>query len=79
MNLQARIFPTYFTAQTGLALLTAATYPSGSFIGLASERVDLALLGVTFGTSLLNVILFGPKTSQAMTKRKEIGIDLALI
>ena len=74
IRLQARVFPTYFAAETALAVLIAVTYPPGSILGLLSNPVDLALLGVTVGMSALNLTVFGPRTLQAMRKRTDTGI-----
>ncbi|KAF4630987.1 hypothetical protein G7Y89_g7147 [Cudoniella acicularis] len=68
-TLQRRVFPVYFSLQTGLVAATALTYPSGSILGLADNVVDATILGVTLGLSVLNAFVFGPRTSQAMVER----------
>ncbi|KAH8663616.1 hypothetical protein BGZ60DRAFT_432753 [Tricladium varicosporioides] len=68
-TLQKRVFPVYFNIQTGLALATALTYPSGSVVGLIDNTTDVIILGVTFGLSVLNMFVYGPRTSKAMVER----------
>lgn len=72
-TLQKRVFPIYFGIETALAVATAVTYPSGSISALAANRVDLALLGVTLGMSVLNLLVYGPKTTEAMVQRSHQG------
>ncbi|KAE9374120.1 hypothetical protein N431DRAFT_481418 [Stipitochalara longipes BDJ] len=67
--LQKRVFPVYFNIQTGLVAAAALTYPPESVLGLAKNIPDTILLGVTFGLSLLNKFVYGPRTSQAMVEK----------
>ena len=73
-TLQKRIFPLYFGIETALAATTAATYPSGSILALASHHLDSALLGLTLAMSGLNLLVYGPKTIVAMVHRSHQGI-----
>lgn len=73
MNLQKRIFPLYFAAETALVLVTVVTYPASSVLGLLSEPIDLGLLGVSLAMSGLNYLVYGPRTLQAMLKRTDTG------
>ncbi len=73
-TLQKRVFPVYFNIQTGLVIATALTYPSGSVLGLADNIPDAVILGVTFGLSVLNKFVFGPRTSRAMVERAHQGM-----
>ena len=73
-TLQKRIFPLYFGIETALAAATAATYPSGSILVLASHHLDSALLGLTLAMSGLNLLVYGPKTIVAMVHRSHQGI-----
>ncbi|KIN06897.1 hypothetical protein OIDMADRAFT_15946 [Oidiodendron maius Zn] len=68
-TLQKRIFPLYFGIETALAAATAATYPSGSIWALASHHLNSALLGLTLAMSGLNLLVYGPKTIEAMVHR----------
>ncbi|KAH6681754.1 hypothetical protein B0J14DRAFT_222197 [Halenospora varia] len=68
-TLQKRVFPVYFNIQTGLVLATVLTYPSGSMLGLINNVADVVILGATFGLSVLNMFVFGPRTSKAMVDR----------
>lgn len=72
-TLQKHVFPVYFALQTALAATTAITYPSGSILALAKNRGDAALLGATLGISILNWLIYGPRTSQLMVKRSHQG------
>lgn len=73
MTLQRKVFPVYFAIETALAVVTAVTYPGGSIIALSSNSVDSALLGIALGTSTLNLLVYGPKTSVALTNRNHAG------
>lgn len=55
-------------------IATALTYPPGSVLGLADNIPDATILGVTFGLSVLNNFVFGPRTSRAMVERVHQGI-----
>jgi hypothetical protein len=72
-SLQKRIFPVYFTLQTTLTAATVVTYPSGSLLALVENRFDAATLGTTLGITILNWLVFGPRTSQIMVKRIHQG------
>jgi hypothetical protein len=72
-TLQKRIFPIYFTLQTTLVAATVVTYPSGSLLALAANRGDAVILGVTFGVSMLNLFVFGPRTSELMVEKSHQG------
>ena len=73
-TIQKRIFPIYFTSQSALVAATAITYPSGSLLALVENRVDAVVLGVVLGTSVLNSLVFGPRTSQLTTERSHQGM-----
>lgn len=75
-SLQKRAFPVYFRLGTALAFATAVTYPSGSIFALASNSVDSVLLGLTIAMSGLNLLVYGPKTSDAMVQRTHQGQHL---
>jgi hypothetical protein len=73
MTLQRKVFPVYFTIEMTLVMATAVTYPGGSVSALSHNNVDLALLGVALGTSGLNLLVYGPKTSEALINRNQAG------
>lgn len=73
-SLQKRIFPVYFALQTTLTAATVVTYPSGSLFALIENKLDAATLGTTLGITLLNWLVFGPRTSQSMVKRTHQGM-----
>ena len=72
--IQKRIFPIYFASQSALVAATAVTYPSGSLLALVENRVDAIVLGVILGISVLNSLVFGPRTSQLTTERSHQGM-----
>ena len=72
-SLQKRIFPVYFGLQTALVAVTAITYPSGSLVALGQNKLDATVLSLTLGISVLNLLVFGPRTSQAMVERAHQG------
>lgn len=69
MSLQKKVFPAYFGAETALTLATAVTYPAGSLLALSGNSLDLTLLGVSLGMSGLNLLVYGPRTTNAMQAR----------
>jgi hypothetical protein len=72
-TLQKRLFPVYFRSQTLLILLTAATFPTQGPISLVkyqSDWIPFLVAGVTAG---LNLMYYGPKTSQIMMVKKYQG------
>jgi hypothetical protein len=73
MTLQRKVFPVYFAIETVLVMATAVTYPGGSILALSHNNVDLALLGVALGTSGLNLLVYGPKTAEALKNRNQTG------
>lgn len=78
-TLQKRVFPVYFNIQTGLVLAAVLTYPSGSMLGLINNVADVVILGATFGLSVLNMFVFGPRTSKAMVDRIHQGKRLSMV
>ncbi|KAH8660047.1 hypothetical protein BX600DRAFT_522785 [Xylariales sp. PMI_506] len=77
-TLQKRVFPIYFAIETALTVATALTYPAGSIVALLSSGVDLALLGITLGTSGLNLLVYGPRTTEAMVARTHQGANMKI-
>ncbi|GAB1316419.1 hypothetical protein MFIFM68171_06629 [Madurella fahalii] len=65
-TLQKRIFPVYFRGQTVLLLLSAVTFPPHGLPSLARQMADWIPYAVAGTTSLLNLLMYGPKTRQAM-------------
>ncbi|KAI9765797.1 MAG: hypothetical protein M1840_007079, partial [Geoglossum simile] len=68
-SLQKRVFPIYFRLQSLLVILTAITYPPSSLSSLASSTSDLLLLAFAGVTAVLNLVIYGPRTSRAMVQR----------
>ncbi|EFX02826.1 hypothetical protein CMQ_2755 [Grosmannia clavigera kw1407] len=73
MSLQKKAFPVPFGVALALSLTTALTYPAGSVVGLMAtgspNRRDLFFLSVSLGMSLLNLLVFGPRTISALVQR----------
>lgn len=72
-TLQKHVFPIYFRISAALAAVTAVTYPCGSIFALPSNRIDFALLSLTLAVSCLNLLVYGPKTIEAMVLRTHQG------
>ncbi len=72
-TLQKHVFPTYFRLQTALLLLTAATHPPHGAISLAVSPRDLLPLAIGAATALPNLLVYGPRTQEAMVQRVHQG------
>lgn len=87
-TLQTNIFPIFFSFQSVLPLILAATWPGSSSPGLQTPRKDPGMAGLLmehnlwnallpislmFATSALNLVLLGPATTRVMRKRKHQG------
>ncbi|EPS29550.1 hypothetical protein PDE_04500 [Penicillium oxalicum 114-2] len=77
--LQRRLFPVYFKWQVGLAALTAATHPPCSIASIIHDSWAVIPLVVVIGTSSLNWLVYGPRTTQSAFVRRtlERGKDQA--
>jgi hypothetical protein len=83
-SLQQKIFPIYFSLQTALPVVLALTYPgakapfstpsslAGTFAEVNRWSV-LAPLATVFVTSLINMVVVGPATTNIMRERKHQG------
>ncbi|WPG98427.1 Hypothetical protein R9X50_00121700 [Acrodontium crateriforme] len=83
-TLQTAIFPPFFTLQTVLPAVLALTFPgdriagtairsNSGFFGLLADANTwsaLAPIAVMFGTSIVNLLYFGPATTKVMKQRK---------
>jgi hypothetical protein len=72
-SLQRRVFPIYFRLQTLLVVLTAVTYSPRSLSSLARSTGDLLPLAFAGVTAILNLVMYGPRTSRAMVERIHQG------
>lgn len=72
-TLQKRVFPTYFRLQSLLLLLTAATHPPHGPFSLAALPGDLVPLALGGITAALNLMVYGPRTQEAMIERIHQG------
>lgn len=74
-TLQKRVFPAYFRIQSTLLLLTAATHaPHGPF-SLVKSPGDLIPLALGGALAALNLMIYGPRTQEAMVQRIHQGIQ----
>ncbi len=68
-TLQKRIFPIYFRAQTALVVLTAISVPALGPRSLAQNKADWIPFAVAGATAVLNMTMYGPRTSKLMVDR----------
>jgi len=81
-SLQQKIFPIYFTMQTGLPVILALTYPGvRTALGTATNGISgtlveanrwsvLAPLATIFVAGIINMAYVGPATTRIMKERK---------
>ncbi|EKG22275.1 hypothetical protein MPH_00342 [Macrophomina phaseolina MS6] len=74
VRLQGRVFPVYFALQTAGTVLMILTYP-GHSLGTLLARRDFFPLGAMLATSLLNSLVYGPRTKRAMLDLVEKRAD----
>ncbi|CAM1511971.1 Fc.00g094840.m01.CDS01 [Cosmosporella sp. VM-42] len=68
-TLQKRLFPIYFQGQTLLLFLSAVTFPPNGPFSLVQHKGDWIPFAVAGVTSVLNLVLYGPRTRQTMIDR----------
>ncbi|KAK4213902.1 hypothetical protein QBC37DRAFT_315467 [Rhypophila decipiens] len=68
-TLQKKIFPLYFRGQAILLVLTTVTFPPGSLVSMIQHKSDWIPLTVAGTTTLLNLMVYEPRTRKAMTER----------
>ncbi|KAI5918643.1 hypothetical protein F4810DRAFT_715247 [Camillea tinctor] len=73
MSLQKRLFPVYFRTQSLLLLLTAVTIPPYGPLSLVAKKGTWIPLLVASATALLNLVVYGPRTSRLMLERAHRG------
>ncbi|KAL5453218.1 hypothetical protein PMIN07_008082 [Paraphaeosphaeria minitans] len=71
-SLQKRVFPIYFRRQTALLILTAITFPHGP-LALIKRKGDWVPFFVAGATALLNLAVYGPRTSRLMMRRRVLA------
>ncbi|KAI1630954.1 hypothetical protein F4809DRAFT_654399 [Biscogniauxia mediterranea] len=69
VSLQKRLFPAYFRTQSLLLLLTAVTFSPYGSLSLVSRKGTWIPLLVAGATALLNLVVYGPRTSRLMLER----------
>jgi hypothetical protein len=74
-RLQARLFPLYFRLQTGLLVMTILTWPPTGVFSLVMEgqKSHWIPLAVALWACVINTVLFGPRTRQAMLDLVQLG------
>lgn len=72
-TLQKRVFPVYFRLQSLLFLSTALTHPPFGPVSLVSSPWDLMPLGIGGALAVLNMMVWGPRTQEAMVERIHQG------
>jgi len=73
-QLQKKVFPVYFKIQTVLCLFTAVTVPPASLLSVISSPFTALPLGLILFPSVINLAVYGPRTSQAMIARTHQGM-----
>jgi hypothetical protein len=68
----------YFQSQMFLVCLTALTLPPGGLLSIAQSRSDAIPLALAGITAALNLMVYGPRTRQAMIERIHQGISYPL-
>lgn len=72
-TLQKRLFPIYFRCQALLLVLTVLTFPPHGPASLFKEKSNWIPLVVVGVTSLANLLVYGPRSKQAMIDRTHQG------
>jgi hypothetical protein len=72
-TLQKKVFPVYFCGQSALIVVTAITFPHGP-LALAETKGDWIPFAAAGATALLNLMVYGPRTSRLMMKRRALGM-----
>ncbi|EON66740.1 hypothetical protein W97_05986 [Coniosporium apollinis CBS 100218] len=73
-TLQKRIFPAYFQASVILVGLTAFTHPPRGLSSLVHHGYDVVPLAIALVMNVLNWVVYGPRTTQAMVERTHQGL-----
>lgn len=72
-TLQKRVFPIYFRSQSLLLVMTIATFPPHGPSLLAKEKGDWIAFLVAGVAAGLNLVVYGPRTRNAMIERIHQG------
>jgi hypothetical protein len=73
ITLQKSVFPIYFRCQSVLIVLTTITFPHGP-LALGSKKGDWIPFVIAGTTALLNLTVYGPRTSRLMMRRRVLGM-----
>lgn len=76
VSLQSKLFPFYFRLQTGLLVMTILTWPPTGIFSLVMEgkKSHWIPLAVALWSAVVNMVLFGPRTRQAMLDLVQLGM-----
>ena len=72
-SLQKRLFPVYFFGQSALLFLTIVTIPPAGPLSLIADKTTWIPFSIAGMTSVLNLLIFGPKTRRVMIERIHQG------
>lgn len=72
-SLQKTVFPVYFRCQSVLLVLTVMTFPHGP-LALARKKGDWIPFVIAGTSALLNLMVYGPRTSSLMMRRRFLGM-----
>lgn len=72
-TLQKSVFPAYFRGQTALLILTVITFPHGP-LALVEKKGDWTPFLFAGSAALLNLVVYGPRTSRLMMRRRILGM-----
>ncbi|RTE83962.1 hypothetical protein BHE90_001563 [Fusarium euwallaceae] len=73
VNFQKHIFPIYFHGQALLLFLSAVTFPPYGPVSLVQHKSDWIPFTISGFVSVLNLLVFGPRTKKLMLDRVEQG------
>jgi len=72
-TLQKKIFPIYFRGQAALLFLTAVTIPPSGILSIVQHKADWVPFAIAGVTSVLNLVVYEPRTRKAMIDRVHQG------
>lgn len=73
VNFQKHIFPIYFHGQALLLFLSAVTFPPYGPVSLVQQKSDWIPFTISGVVSVLNLLVFGPRTKKLMLDRVDQG------
>lgn len=73
ISLQKTVFPIFFQGQALLLLFSAVTLPPYGLRSLVGDKRDWIPFAVSGVVSVLNLLVFGPRTRRLMLERLQQG------